>query len=39
MTTISNGIITTIIGLAAVYIYRVLEPKSWATMLHSSGLA
>jgi hypothetical protein len=28
MTTISNGIITTIIGLAAVYIYRVLEPKS-----------
>jgi hypothetical protein len=36
MTTLSDGIATSIIGLTAVYSYRLLEPKPSATMLHSS---
>lgn len=39
MTTFSNGIGTSITGLVAVYIYRLLDPKSSKIMLRSSSLA
>lgn len=38
MTTISDGISTSITGLTAVYVYRLLEPKLSAARVHSLGL-
>lgn len=39
MSTLSDGIATSITGLAAVFSYRLLDPQSSKTMLRSSGLA